>query len=102
MSDEANEAHEAAVDFSELAQKASGLFFGMMQERHEMGEAKYGAIKFMEVNTLHEAMEEVVDLANYAMYTFMKLYVLDQQLQKILPKEGHEPLGSQAFMRSGE
>jgi hypothetical protein len=99
VSDEAN---EAATDFTQLAQQATGIFFSQMQERHEMGQEKYGPIKFMTVNTLEEAMEEVVDLANYALYTFMKLHVLNEQLQKILPKEGHEPLGNAAFMRSGE
>lgn len=97
-----DEAQEAVKDFSEMAQEASVLFFHMMEERHQMGQEKYGVIKFMEVNTLEEAMEEVVDLGNYAMYTFLKLYVLNEQLQKLLPKEGHEPLGAASFMKSGE
>lgn len=97
-----NEPLEASTDFLRLTHDASELFFKMMQQRHAMGEEKYGPIKFMEVNTLEEAMEEIADLGNYAMYTFMKLYVLNQQLQKLLPEEGHEPLGSAAFMKSGE
>jgi hypothetical protein len=99
MSDEAN---EAVYSFTELAHEATARFFEMMQERHEMGAEKYGPIKFMEVNTLKEAMEEVVDLGNYAMYTYMKLYVLDKQIDKLLPEEGHEPLGAASFMKSGE
>lgn len=102
MSDIRDDAAEAATDFSKLAQEASALFFRMMEERHQMGQEKYGAIKFMDVNTLTEAMEEVVDLGNYAMYTFLKLYVLNQQIQKLIPGEGHEPLGAAAFMKSGE
>ena len=102
MSDIRDEAAEATADFSKLAQEASTLFFHMMEERHQMGQEKYGAIKFMEVNTLNEAMEEVVDLGNYAMYTFLKLYILNTQLQKLLPEEGHEPLGAAAFIKSGE
>lgn len=97
-----NEANEAAMDFTQLTQDASSLFFKMMQDRHIMGEEKYGPIRFMDVNTLHEAMEEVVDLGNYALYTFMKLYVLNLQLQKLLPPDGVDPLGAQAFMKSGE
>ena len=92
----------AVQNFNKLTAEASAHFFQMMQSRHEMGESKYGPIRFMEVNTLEEAMEEVVDLANYAMYTFMKLYVLNVQLQKVVPTEGAEPLGVQAFMKSGE
>ena len=99
MSDQAN---EATHDLTDLTHEATRVFFDMMQTRHIMGEEKYGPIKFMQANTLEEAMEEVVDLANYAMYTFMKLWVLNVNLQKIVPKEGQEPLGSAAFMKSGE
>lgn len=101
MSDQ-NAARETAASFQELTQEASSLFFQMMQERHEMGEEKYGPIKFATANTLEEAMQEVVDLGNYAMYTFMKLYVLNKQLQKLMPEPGHEPLGAAAFMPSGD
>lgn len=97
-----NDAGEATADFLQLTQEASALFFGMMQERHLMGEQKYGPIKFMQVNTLEEAMEELADLGNYAMYTFMKIFVLNEQLKKLVPEEGHEPLGAASFMKSGE
>lgn len=96
MSDE-----QAVTDFSQMTREASEVFFRMMQERHEMGQLKYGPIKFMEVNTLEEAMEEIADLGNYALYTFMKLYVLNQQLQKVVP-QGPDPLGAASFMKSGE
>lgn len=94
-----DEAQEAVKDFTQVTLEATGLFFGLMQSRHEMGEAKYGPIKFMDVNTLEEAMEEAVDLANYAMYTFMKLYILNQQLQKLLPPNTPDLLGPQSFMK---
>lgn len=97
-----DEAQEAVTNFNQLTTDASLLFFRMMQDRHLMGEDKYGPIKFMEVNTLEEAMEELADLGNYTLYTFMKLYVLNQQLQKILPKDGVDPLGAAGFMKSGE
>jgi hypothetical protein len=93
---------EAAEEFQQLTQKASGIFFSMMQERHIMGEKKYGPIKFTEVNTLVEAMEEVVDIANYAMYTFMKLYVLNTQLQKITENLDPPTLGNAGFIPAGD
>lgn len=104
MSDEIinGEFKETTTDFRQYTQEATNHFFAAMQERHEKGQEKYGPIKFMEVNTLIEAMEEVVDLGNYAMYTYIKLYVLNQQLQKLLPAEGQEPLGAASFMKSGE
>lgn len=87
----------AAQEFTQMTQKASATFFQMMQQRHEAGEAKYGPISFMEKNTLVEAMEEVVDLANYAMYTFMKLYVLDWSLKKITEGIDAPTLGADTF-----
>lgn len=97
-----NAANEAAASFQELTQEASNVYFQMMEQRHRLGEEKYGPIKFATANTLEEAMEEVADLGNYAMYTFMKLYVLNKQLQKLMPEPGHEPLGAAAFMPSGD
>jgi hypothetical protein len=99
MSDVSN---EAVKTFQEQTNEASARFFAMMQNRHDMGEQKYGPIKFMEVNTLEEAMEEVVDLANYAMYTFMKLYILNAQTQRVVGDNVVDPLGAASFMRSGE
>lgn len=60
----------------ELIQKLSEKFDEMCQRRHEMGHDKYGPVKFLEVNALGEAMNEVIDLANYARYTWIKLALL--------------------------
>lgn len=97
MSNE-NEAREAAVDFDALVRQATNAFFDMMQERHNKGQEKYGPIKFMDVNTLIEAMEEVVDLANYALYTFIKLWILNMQVQK-LQVDTPDLIGPQSFMK---
>jgi hypothetical protein len=96
--DDSNDAHEAAIDITEETQAASAAFFEAMQRRHLMGEEQYGPIKFLEVNTLLEAMDEVVDLANYAMYTFMKLWVLNKQIQHQLGEQP-EVLGAKSFMK---
>lgn len=40
----------------------------------------YGEAGFFHTDTLRMAMEEVVDLSNYARYTFIKLYVLQRAL----------------------
>jgi hypothetical protein len=95
---EPDEMREAALDFKALTEAAQRRFFEMMQERHTKGEEKYGPIKFMEVNTLEEAMEEVVDLANYALYTFVKLFILNAQQTRIV---GQIPdmLGPGSFMK---
>ena len=94
-----NEATEAAATFQDRVNEANVLFDRMCVQRHAVGQEKYGPVKFMDVNTLNEAMEEVVDIANYARYTFVKLYVLNLQIDKII---GDVPdmLGPQSFIPS--
>jgi hypothetical protein len=55
------------------------------QERHEAGAEQYGAGKFLIVDTLEEAMFEVVDLANYARYTYIKLKLLQHAIATQVP-----------------
>lgn len=54
-------------------------FAAMCQQRHEMGAEKYGPVKFLSIDSLQMALEEVVDLANYAMYTYIKLRILQDK-----------------------
>lgn len=67
---------------AEILQAASDEFDLRTAERHEAGAKKYGPGKFLEVNTLEEAMQEVLDLGNYARYTYIKLYLLNQYLDE--------------------
>lgn len=103
---EPTEEEIAAHDFAAMVQEATAAFFQMSRDRHEMGQEKYGPVKFMEANTLEEAMEEIADLANYAMYTYVKLYILNIQVAKITGQDGEPgtapvPLGATSFIKSG-
>jgi DNA-directed RNA polymerase subunit F len=71
-----------AKDVLDLMQEASDDFDNRIRERHERGAQKYGPFKFLEANTLEEAMEELLDLANYARYTYIKLALLNQKLDE--------------------
>jgi hypothetical protein len=86
------------MDFQALANEANALFDKQCIARHIMGEEKYGPVKFLEVNTLVEASEELVDIANYARYTFIKLFILNAQIDRV---QGQLPdmLGAQSFMK---
>jgi hypothetical protein len=55
-------------------------FDNQCEERHEMGGEKYGPGKFLTVDTMQEALYEIVDLANYARYTYIKLRMLQDAL----------------------
>lgn len=61
------------------------------QERHKMGSQQYGSLKFLENDTLEMALEEILDLINYARYTAVKIKLLQitiaQQAADVLPTE---------------
>lgn len=63
--------------------QADEMFDIVCQSRHDMGREKYGKLTFVEKPTVEMAMEEVVDLANYARYTFIKLFLLQHQITEI-------------------
>jgi hypothetical protein len=66
----------------DLITEASAEYDRRVQERHDMGAEKYGQLAFLGKNTLEEAMQEVLDLGNYARYTFIRLYMMNAQLDE--------------------
>lgn len=83
-----------------LIQEGSAMFDASCQERHEAGAADYGTFGFLGNDTLRMAMEELVDLANYARYTFVKLWLLVNQLEDFHKQSGDIPIGPSAFISS--
>ena len=67
----------------QLAQEAQEEFTELCAHRFKLGEEKYGAGKWMTVDTLEEALFELSDLANYAMFTFVRVRVLQARLSEI-------------------
>jgi len=67
----------------QLAQEAQEEFTQLCRQRFELGEQKYGAGKWLTVDTLEEALFELSDLANYAMFTFVRIRVLQAKLEEI-------------------
>lgn len=72
---------EQPGNLAELIVDISDEFDQRTVERHAMGAEKYGPGKFLLVDTLEEAIDEILDLANYARYTFIKLRMLQLSLQ---------------------
>lgn len=62
--------------------EASDLFDEMCHARHEYGQKKYDEFTFIEAPTLQMALEEIADLANYARYTFIKVWLLRSAIQR--------------------
>jgi hypothetical protein len=65
---------------AQLINAANNEYDERTQERHDEGADKYGPLKFLTVNTLEEAMQEVLDLGNYARYTYIRLWLLNHML----------------------
>jgi hypothetical protein len=76
-------------DLADLITEANEAFNVQLQERHAMGAEKYGPFKFLSANTIEEAMFELIDLGNYARYTFIKLYLMNAQLDEKLGEDQH-------------
>jgi hypothetical protein len=82
------------IDKEELLDKLEAYseeFDDRCEERHEFGEAKYGPGKFLVVDTIEEALLELLDLANYARYTFVKLRALQDRLPEIIGETSTHP-----------
>jgi hypothetical protein len=63
-------------------------------ERHETGAIKYGSFKFLGADTLQEALEEILDLINYARYTYVKVRLLQEVIaEEAAPLVTDEPQG---------
>lgn len=77
----------------EQIEEASQEFDNMCQERHAMGNEKYGQVQFLQVDSISMALEEIADLANYARYTFIKLYLLRRSIGvQALPAIGKDAI----------
>src|SRR5260370_482448 len=66
----------------EAIRQADELFDKACAEKYQVGKQNYGAFAFIENPTLQMAMDEIVDLANYARFTFIKLALLKHQIDK--------------------
>lgn len=64
----------------------------MCQDRHDMGKEKYGPVKFLEVDSIEMALEEITDMSNYLRYTFIKLKQLQFAIASMVPAELDEPV----------
>jgi len=83
-------AEEAALSFAQIIADLSVEYDEMSITRHGLGAEKYGPGKFLVVDTIQEALEEIVDLGNYVRYTFIKLRLLQESIAQSLPPEGLE------------
>lgn len=91
---------ENELTTAEAIEKLSAEFDNRTFERHVMGQEKYGKFTWMENNTIEMAIEEVLDLANYARYTYVKLRLLQLHAAKMVNEiDEVSDLGKDSFKK---
>jgi hypothetical protein len=89
---------EESVDFAGFIASLSEEFDEQCTARHKHGAEKYGAGKFLTVDTLEEAMQEIVDLSNYARYTYIRLRLLQESILAAVPTDA--PVAQTGFIKA--
>jgi hypothetical protein len=77
----------AVAEFANIIVDISKEFDEECDSRHRKGGLKYGPGKFLTVDTIQEALNEIIDLSNYARYTYIKLRLLQESIMQQLPAE---------------
>lgn len=72
------------TDMQERINKFNTQFDEETYARFVAGEEKYGPGTWLKVDTLQHAIDEVLDLANYARFTYIKLRLLQEDLVEFL------------------
>jgi hypothetical protein len=91
----------APETFAEIIVAMNVEFDDRTLARHAMGAETYGPGKFLLVDTMEEALDEICDLANYARYTFIKMRLLQEQIQQAMADtpESTEFMSAADFMK---
>jgi len=71
------------------------------EERHALGQEKYGAGAFLMADTMEMALEEILDLANYARYTYIRVRLLQESIRAQVAAN-QQPSAQQGFISNKE
>lgn len=89
------------VDLQELSDR----FSQACQDKHTLGEQKYGPGTWVGVDTLAMMQDEIVDMANYARFSWIRLEIIRQMMdasgEVAEPLPGTEMLGKEGFFPTG-
>jgi hypothetical protein len=80
MTDEQQVEQPEITILVDLVKQLSDEFDVRCQERHNMGATQYGAFAFLGKDMMEEAMFEVLDLSNYARYSYIKMRMMQLQI----------------------
>ena len=98
---EENQQKEPEEALKDLISDWSETFDQLCQERHLAGAKEYGVFTFLGNDIVRMMMEELADTANYCRMQFIKLMMLQAQLEGD-PRVMKSDMGAQAFKGVGE
>src|SRR5688572_25745839 len=82
-------------------QALSDQFDTACAEKHALGVEKYGEGTWLKADTIAMAMDEMVDMANYIRFSWIKLAMIRAQMEAAeemaQPLPGKEMLGKESF-----
>lgn len=90
---------------SDPIQEANAKFELHCRTRHEMGAEKYGDSTYLDKDTLAMMQDELIDMANYARYSFIKLELMREGIMDWsgnevgIPLPGKEMMGKNAVFQ---
>jgi hypothetical protein len=84
-----------AENFIKLLQALTVEFEELRQSRHDMGQDKYGPFSFLDRDTAKDIGEEIVDAANYLLYLYIKIRLIELNYKP--PADAEEALGIKGF-----
>lgn len=88
-----------------IIEEANAAFEEECIRRHEMGAEKYGEGTYLDKDTIKMAMDELIDFANYARYSYIKLFLMRQNIMNWagngvgVPLPGNELMGKAAVFQ---
>jgi hypothetical protein len=69
---------DSANDLKDLIEGYNDQFFAHCEQRHREGAKEYGDLAFLNNNMIEYILEEIVDLANYARFIYIKVKLMEE------------------------
>lgn len=95
-----------AAKLAEDINAFSAAFDRLCRERHEAGAQEYGPVTFLGNDVIRMMMEELADTANYCRMQFVKLMMLQREVERTLEASGSSEvrsiIGRESFKGASE
>lgn len=66
-------------------------FLWTIEQRRIDGAKTYGEYKFLDNNTLDMMYEELADIVNYCLFTYVKLRMMEERIDGVIRSDSTDP-----------